>query len=109
MQGPSIEEQVGAVGIDEEIKDIPLDEKPDPGPGINGGELLRKVLTTPTGPGPVSDYLDHPLNFNRSEGMARIIRGMTGYAGNLNLAIIDISAGLLELIKGRKKVTVNEA
>lgn len=56
-----------------------------------------------TGDGPISDYMDHPLNFNNSKSMARIIRGATGMLGKLNLAIVDIGVGVLEFAKGRGK------
>ena len=56
-------------------------------------------LKTPTGPGPIDEYLDHPLNATGSRGMAQIIRGCTGFAGSLDLAIIDITLGALQLVK----------
>jgi hypothetical protein len=60
------------------------------------------ILKSQTGEGSVSDYLEHPLNFNKSNGLARILRGLTGIMGNLNLAIIDIVVGTLEFFKERK-------
>lgn len=67
---------------------------------MGGFKIDLSFLRTPTGEGSVDDYLDHTLNFNRSKGMARIIRGMTGFAGNLNLAIVDIFLGIMELRRG---------
>jgi|GEM_PF-2650180 len=68
------------------------------------------VLFSPTGPGPVSDYYDHPFNINESKGVARIIRGLTGIAGDLNYAIVDITLGAVEVYQEghRKKGVSNE-
>lgn len=63
-------------------------------------------LKAPTGEGSVGDYLDHPMNFNNSKGMARVLRGLTGMMGSLDLAIIDIVVGTLDLLKTNKRETV---
>jgi len=63
----------------------------------------QAILTSPTGEGNISDYYDHPLNFNYSVPMARIIRGATGILGNLNLGIVDVLVGILELILEKSK------
>lgn len=68
--------------------------------------LDLSILKSPTGVGSVGDYLEHPMNFNKSQGMARILRGLTGILGNLDLAIIDIAVGLLDLLKTNKKGTI---
>lgn len=52
-----------------------------------------------TGPGPVSDYIDVPLNFLRSEGLAQVLRGLTGFLGSLNYAIVDVLVGSYRLFK----------
>lgn len=59
-------------------------------------------LRTPTGEGAIEDYLQHPLNINNSKGMAQILRGFTGIAGDLKLAVIDIFLGSINLIKENK-------
>ena len=61
-------------------------------------------LLSPTGPGPIEEYTDHPLNYDRSSSTARILRGLTGIAGSLDYAIIDIGLGLIEKIQDKKKV-----
>ena len=48
------------------------------------------------------DYAEHPLNFNRSEGMARMIRGASGILGSLDLAIVDLVIGLIQVIMERR-------
>ncbi len=59
--------------------------------------LLKK-----TGSGTVETYLDHPMNPKRSRGRGRFLRGCTGIAGDLDLAIIDIALGAFEMIMERK-------
>lgn len=67
------------------------------------GEKIKQILRAETGEGSIGDYIEHPMNFNQSKSVARILRGLTGIMGNLNLAIIDVGLGVLELFKGEKK------
>lgn len=70
--------------------------EPSPTPGFlqfDFGFLLKK-----TGPGEVESYLGHPMNPKRSKGRARFLRGCTGIAGDLDLAIIDIVIGGAEMM-----------
>ena len=60
------------------------------------------MLKSETGEGDLSEYLRHPLNYNGSNSLARIIRGVTGLLGNLNLAIVDIFMGLLQFLFERR-------
>jgi hypothetical protein len=64
---------------------------------------LKKILSAPTGSGSIEEYVDHPLNFNSSKGIAKVIRGLTGILGNLNLAVVDIVLGGLEVSADVKK------
>ena len=66
-------------------------------------EKLKQIFSAETGAGSIGEYIEHPLNFNQSKSVARILRGLTGIMGNLNLAIIDVGLGVLELFKGEKK------
>lgn len=65
-------------------------------------EMMSRLLTAETGDGPITKYLDHPLNFNQSYGLAQVIRGLSGLISNLNLAVIDIVVGGLRFSKERK-------
>lgn len=73
----------------------------DPAQTVSGPEIQQQKiginlewLKAPTGEGDISDYLDHPLNFKKSEGLAQILRGVSGFAGhNLKYALIDILIG----------------
>lgn len=60
-------------------------------------------IHTPTGEGSIEEYVDHPLNFNRSKGLAQILRGVTGFLGNLKLAVVDIFVGVMNYWKENKK------
>lgn len=62
-------------------------------------------LMTETGEGSIEDYVDHPMNFNGSKSVARILRGATGFFGSLRLAILDIILGVLEYAKESKQPT----
>ena len=59
-------------------------------------------LFAKTGPGMVEEYIDHPLNFDGMKSTARILRGLTGIAGELDYALIDIGLGALEKIKEKR-------
>lgn len=52
-----------------------------------------------TGEGSIENYIEHPLNFKGSKGIAQMLRGFTGVCGSLNYAIIDITLGAFETIK----------
>lgn len=68
------------------------------------GEMAGRIMTAETGQGSIGDYLEHPMNFNKSQGLAQILRGLTGIVGNLNLAVIDVVLGALRFSKERKDV-----
>ncbi len=61
-------------------------------------------LQAKTGEGSIEDYIDHPMNVNKSKGLGQVIRGFTGLFGALDLAIIDIVVGLMHFTKERKEV-----
>lgn len=103
---------MSAVTLDDIAQDVPVDERLSSEevieeslqPQVNSrvNEMVNRILTAETGQGTIGDYLEHPLNFNQSKGIARILRGLTGIMGNLNLAIIDIALGVLEVSKDKK-------
>lgn len=71
------------------------DEAADQRPGSRIFDFLPDVsiLFSKTGDGSIESYIDHPLNNKKSRGMAQILRGLTGIAGELDYAIIDIALG----------------
>lgn len=64
---------------------------------------LPEWLTARTGPGPVEDYINHPLNFVKSPGIAQVIRGFAGMFNKLDYAIIDILIGGLRFFATRQR------
>lgn len=72
--------------------------------GGSGGGGLLDLIKSPTGEGKIEDYIDQPLNFDRSKGMAQILRGLTGLLGSLNYAVIDILLGALTWTKEKRGV-----
>lgn len=79
-----------------EYGDIPVEsEKPKT-------KNIWSILTTKTGEGTIEKYEEHPLNFNKSGGIAQILRGLTGFMGALDLAIIDIGMGIFRIMQERK-------
>lgn len=59
-------------------------------------------LKSPTGGGSIESYVNHPLNFNGSWGLAQVIRGLTGIFTNLDYAVIDIVMGALKMSNASK-------
>lgn len=74
---------------------------------------LKDILITETGQGDITsnDYLEHPLNFSKSEGLAQMLRGFTGFANkylgmnSLRIAILDVIMGAMRFMKEGKNVT----
>ncbi len=84
-----------AAVIDEEYIEAPEE------PGVRIAMPDLSFLAAPTGSGTIEEYVDHPLNFDRTTSTARILRGLTGICGELNYALIDIGLGVIEKIKER--------
>jgi len=93
-----METTFGEIGFNQGAEDIGAGTEPVV---IN---VWEKLLKSPTGEGDITQYLEHPLNYHESVAMAKIIRGMTGLLGNLNLAIVDIFVGLLQYLFERRTV-----
>lgn len=68
-------------------------------PGVRFTMPDFSFLLAKTGAGAIEEYIDHPLNFDGEKSTARILRGLTGIAGELDYAIIDIGLGVIEKIK----------
>lgn len=93
----------------EEVKDQeitePIYEEMEKQPSQTN-EMIKKILTSETGEGSIEDYIDHPMNFKKSQGIAQILRGVTGLGANLRLAIVDIGFGALRFSKERNSYHV---
>ena len=82
-------------------------DDPTPEPSAATENLIRidfSFLLKKTGAGAVESplYMDHPMNSRHSKGRARFLRGCTGIAGDLDLAIIDIALGGIEMFVERR-------
>ena len=77
-------------------------------PAVEPADLLPEVdqeqislkekfsfLFAATGPGAVDSYINHPLNFSQSVGLGQVIRGLTGFLGSLEYAVVDLVIGLM--------------
>jgi hypothetical protein len=100
---PTIEESLNNQGFSEnEYQETTAPQVEPVVEGESGFRLDLSWLSTPTGEGSVEDYMEHPLNFMKSKGIAQILRGLTGFFGNLKLALIDVALGALQFIKERR-------
>lgn len=108
-------ESYEAAQLSEELPKIDIESETekaqDPG-GFFDREISFNWLKAKTGAGSIEDYMIHPLNVHESKGTAQILRGCTGIAGDLDLAILDIGLGVIELVKekriGKKPKGVND-
>lgn len=64
--------------------------------------VIPEWVKAQTGAGSVESYIDHPMNFSKSKGMAQILRGLTGMVGELKYALLDVFLGVLQFSKERK-------
>lgn len=103
------EMQQGAADLSQDLDDQTTYQEAQPGPGINIPQFDFSFLKTPTGSGSIESYIDHVLNPGRSRGLAQMLRGFTGFAGELNLAILDITFGCFEYMKENKAKTAAKA
>jgi hypothetical protein len=104
--------------MNEEINQIPFTAGETPGASFEPmmeEPLVRKPIIdfekfkAQTGQGDLSEYKNHPLNWNQSKPVARIIRGFTGLLGELNFAVVDILIGFFEMTSKKKGITENGA
>lgn len=86
----------------------------DPALDVDAEELFRPAqldfswIRAKTGPGSIESYINHPLNTTNSRGVAQMLRGATGLLGDLDLAVIDIGLGAVEVLRERKGAAVSE-
>lgn len=93
---PTIEE-MAALENDQPVEQAPVSPAP---PEEKRTVELPAFLRAKTGSGDIKNYMEHPLNFDKSEGLAQVIRGFTGMFDALDLAIIDIAVGFFRWRKG---------
>lgn len=92
---PTIEEMAALEG--QPVEQAPVSPAP---PEEKRVIEMPAFLRAKTGTGDIKSYLEHPLNFDKSEGLAQVIRGFTGMFDALDLAVIDIAVGFFRWRKG---------
>ena len=62
---------------------------------------IIKYLTASTGSGGLEEYQDTPLNPDNDEGLAQIIRGLSGLASRKvdDFAVLDIGLGAFKFLR----------
>lgn len=108
----SILSEAAQAAIDEEnneqiYQDLEADaQQLPPGSEAAAAKIDLSFFKTETGAGSIEDYIEHALNPHKSRGIAQMLRGFTGFAGSLNLAIIDIAFGFFEVLKEKNNNNV---
>jgi len=95
--------------INQLLNDTPIEENVSRETSEGGFEIDLSFFKKATGEGDIEQYKNHMMNPLKSEGIAHILRGLTGIVGtDMNFALIDIVVGIFKLTKG-KKSGVNDA
>ena len=98
--------------ISEKVKEAPSIGKtesenesvaPNQEAGINLSGIFDFVKTS-TGAGSIDDYIENPLNFSGSKGLAQVLRGLSGFVGAISegFALVDIIIGAVRCSKEQK-------
>lgn len=95
----NLDEKIGDYMEDENIK---TENETEDFEDNNKMSFDFSFLKTKTGPGSVEDYVENPLNFNNTKETAQILRGVSGFTDDLDLALIDIIIGIFKMFKGGK-------
>jgi hypothetical protein len=111
----SIDDQAG---VNPELDESQKDGGADPAaadpeyipPGGGGfGFRLPEWFYIPRLDEPIQKYMEHPLNFSKSEGMAYIVRGFSALAGGiLNYWWMDVVGGFMRIRKESAAKVVKE-
>lgn len=98
---------------DTDLNEVSTDKTTsDPTPGgqetteNKGGNWFDSLLAD--APEDDGGYIDHALNFDKTESTAKIVRGIEGFIGNLDKAIVLILIGLLEKFNENMDTEKNE-
>jgi len=97
------EEKEAEKNVFEEVEESTSGDPQSGGVNVDFSFLLAK-----TGDGSIADYLDHPLNAKKSEGMAQVLRGFTGIFGSLDYGLVDVGLGSLKIIQEKKGAVTRE-
>jgi hypothetical protein len=92
----TINDMIDNDGVQDRQPPISYEEDAQP---VQQGFAIPEFLKARTGAGSVESYINHPLNFNESKPVARILRGLTGMFNELDYAVVDIVLGVLGMSK----------
>lgn len=98
-----------SVTLDSIEAGVPVPEAlPKPEAAKTSGLPSWLIAKVPDGQ-PVEQFLDHPLNFVHSRGLAQALRGFSAMFGSLNYAIVDIFVGLFSFTRERPAAGVGKS
>lgn len=107
MPGITIADQIQAEGVTIPIDGPPVappaaTEAPAPNPWAD----IKAFVFKRSPKVPIADYHDHAFNWRRDpdgrDGLAQIIRGLSGWLGDLNFCLADVILGYLKLTTASK-------
>lgn len=108
MPGTSIEDRITAAGVvippDGQASTSGAAGDPGPSPAAAGPGILERLVAFLGRRSPkasIESYRDHALNWRQDPegraGAGQMIRAAEGWAGDLNLCIVDLVMGYLKL------------
>ncbi len=88
---------------------INIDQDQDQGSVENKSGPPQKsfwdIITTKTGQGNLENYIDNPLNYDNTKETGQVLRGLSGFTGDLDLAVVDIIMGIFRKASKKKGLT----
>lgn len=96
----SVEEMINKNEIVQDVPEVEVPEVEEKA-GFDFS-FIKRIMSAESPDTPIESYIEHPLNFGHSKGLARALRGFEGVFGNLRLAVFDIIFGVFEFAKERK-------
>lgn len=77
--------------------------------GLINFDKLKSIFLTEASPEPIEKFQDSPLCFDKSEGLAQMLKALAGWLGAnmFNLAIIHFIVGLMKWTRRFKEGVKN--
>lgn len=101
----SIDQAAAQAAQEPTAVDLPFTDLQELETDARGFKIDLDFLWIETGEGSVDEYLEHPLNFKKSAGLAQVIRGISGVVGNaFNYWWVDVIMGGLKMGQEAKSV-----
>jgi hypothetical protein len=96
----TIDQVINEQEMAEREKEAVSVQEQQPGSGFAVPEFLKAQSPDV----PIENYLNHPLNFAKSMGLAQMIRGLEGMLGGLRYAVLDVVMGGMKFSQERKTI-----